>query len=307
MAYLRLIVASILALELIALAGRALAVPPVDDDRFIRQWQPYQNLSQLGYERYPRFPNPRPVYNRVGNYVGHGNYLVQWDEIRDRYMGEKLEAGNSIVDTQAQSLIFKDVDPFGGVSMSHEGMKGRGASFFVGRGPITTFSSLILYHTDYSGARMDFSVPFHNLTFLLSRGGLSERGSFTDFDGTTSGVVSTSPVLLYGANWHGKLGVIDLGATFLRQVQSNLKGDRETLFKGDVPYPELRQPKEISVRFTDDSPRDPYGTAIYDVQIFVKARDADEVYTSSAEVAGAGMIYRPDLKPAEPARNAEDH
>lgn len=304
------IIAATLALELTALVGICSSAPPVDEDRFIRKAPTYQNLGARGYERYPEFTRLRPVYSRIGSYVGHGSYLVQWDEIRERYMGEKMEVGNSILDTRAQSVVFKDdpaLNPFGRVSMSHEGWKGRGASFFVGRGPITTFSSLILYHTDFSGARMDFSLASNDLTLLLSRGGLSERGSFTDFDGTTSGIVSTSPVLLYGANWRGSFGALDLGSTFLRQVQSSLKGDRATLFRGDVPYPELRQPKTITVRFSDDSPQDPYGAAIYEVEVFVKVREQDQIYTSSNEATGPGAIYRADLEPVVPVRNAGDH
>jgi len=290
-------------------AGAAQAAPPVDEDRFIRQSQPHQNLSRSGYERYPLFPLSRPVYNRIGNYVGHGTYLMQWDEIRDRYIDDKMAAGTQILDTPSRSNLFADeagLAPFGYLSMAQQGWKGRGASFFMGRGPITTYSPLIFYQPDFSGVRLDLSTARNNATFLFSRGGTWGRGFFADFNGNTSGTISMSPVLLYGANWRGKFGTLELGSSFLRQTQSNIKGDRRSLYRGDVPYAELRQPKTLTVRLSDDSPDDRQGVAVYDLQVFVREKETGQVHTGSAQ-AGPEMVFAAGLQPQVQGRRVADH
>lgn len=293
-----------------ALIGTAGAAPPADQDFFLRRWQAYENLAKVGYERYPLFPQPRPLFDRVGNFVTYGTMLVRWDENRDRYIEDKLKAGADILDTQAQSVIFEDptaMNSFGSLSMSHQGWNGRGASFFVGENLTTSFTPLVFCQTNFSGARLDFSTPSHELTFLLSRGGVLGRGVFSDFNGDPSGIVSMSPVLLYGANWRGKFGVFDLGAAFVRQVQSNIKGDRQSLYRGDVPYPEMRQPKRITVRITDDSPRDQLGAAVYDVHVFVKERKSGKTYTSSPQAAGPEVVFIPGLQPQVKGRSVGGH
>ncbi|MBM3276652.1 MAG: hypothetical protein FJY95_01020 [Candidatus Handelsmanbacteria bacterium] len=290
-------------------AGAAQAGPPLDEDRFIRQSQPHQNLSRSGYERYPLFPLSRPVYNRIGNYVGHGTYLMQWDEIRDRYIDDKMAAGTQILDTPSRSNLFADeagLAPFGYLSMAQQGWKGRGASFFMGRGPITTYSPLIFYQPDFSGVRLDLSTARNNATFLFSRGGTWGRGFFADFNGNTSGTISMSPVLLYGANWRGKFGTLELGSSFLRQTQSHIKGDRRSLFRGDVPYAELRQPKTLTVRLSDDSPDDRQGVAVYDLQVFVREKETGRVHTGSAQ-AGPEMVFAAGLQPRVQGRRVADH
>lgn len=297
-------------LLLIALwTGAALAAPPVDDDRFLRQVQPHDNLSSSGYERYPLFPLSRPVYNRIGNYVGHGTYLMQWDEIRDRFVDEKMAANTDILDTPSRSNLFADeqgLGPFGYLSMSQQGWKGRGASFFMGRGPITTYSPLIFYQPDFSGVRLDLSTAKNNATLLFSRGGTWGRGFFSDFNGNTSGTISMSPVLLYGANWRGKFGALELGSSFLRQTQSNIKGDRRSLYRGDVPYPELQQPKTITVRFSDDSPGDRQGVAVYDVQVFVREKETGLRHTGATQ-AGPEEVFSAGLQPQVQGRRVADH
>lgn len=290
-------------------AGAAQAGPPLDEDRFIRQSQPHQNLSRSGYERYPLFPLSRPVYNRIGNYVGHGTYLMQWDEIRDRYIDDKMAAGTQILDTPSRSNLFADeagLAPFGYLSMAQQGWKGRGASFFMGRGPITAYSPLIFYQPDFSGVRLDLSTARNNATFLFSRGGTWGRGFFADFNGNTSGTISMSPVLLYGANWRGKFGTLELGSSFLRQTQSYIKGDRRSLFRGDVPYAELRQPKTLTVRLSDDSPDDRQGVAVYDLQVFVREKETGRVHTGSAQ-AGPEMVFAAGLQPRVQGRRVADH
>jgi hypothetical protein len=284
----------------------AAATPPADDDRALRQAMEYSSISSAGYTRYPLFPLNRPVYSRIGTYVGHGQYLMQWDEIRDRHTDEKLAAGQSILQTGSQSMVRKheSIDQtFGSISMVQEGMTGRGSAFFMGRGPITTFSPLILYKTDYAGTRADYSLPGQDFSFVLSRGGLHGR-LFSSFLGTSSGTVDNSPVLLYGGHWQGRFGPLQLGSTFLRQVQSDLRGDQETLFRGDVPYRDLRQPHTVIVRFEDDNPGDAFGMAVYGADAYVRSSEGT-TYTSARPADGA--TYKAGLRPTVKGRAVGSH
>lgn len=287
-------------------AGSVAASPPGDEDRAIRQSMEYQGIAGVGYERYPRFPLNRPVYDRIGSYVGHGQFLMRWDEIRERYIEDKLEAGQSILDTKAQSILYEDdsITSFGNLTMVQQDMQGKGSAFFMGRGPITSFSSLVLYKIDYAGTRADYSLPGHDFSFILSRGGLHGR-VFSSFLGTSSGTVDNSPVLVYGGNWRGSFGPLQVGTTVLRQIQSDLRGDQETLFRGDVPYRDLQQPHRVMVRFEDDDTRDAGGMAVFEAVIFVRSSEDGEVYTNSRDAADA--TYSAALEPVVTGRAVGDH
>lgn len=295
-----------LGLAALLLTRMALATPPVDDDRAMRQAMEFSSISSDGYTRYPLFPLNRPVFSRLGTYVGHGQYLMQWDEIRERYIDEKLGAGQSILETGSQSMLRKheSIDAtFGSISMVQEGMKGRGSAFFMGRGPITSFSSLIMYKTEYAGTRADYSIPGHDFSFVLSRGGLHGR-LFSSFLGTSSGTVDNSPVLLYGGHWQGHFGPLQLGSTFLRQVQSDLRGDQQTLFRGDVPYRDLRQPHTVIVRFVDDDPSDALGMAVYGAEVYLRSSEG-VTYTDAPPAEGA--TYSAALQPTVKGRIVGSH
>ena len=102
-----------------------------------------------------------------------------------------------------------------------------------------------------------------------------------------------SPVLIGGANWLGHFGDLDVGATFFRQLQSNIKSDRASLWRGDVPYLELKPPKQITVRVRDDSPHDLGGAAVHDASILLTAvvDSTRRRFTSDASQAGADVTF----------------
>ncbi|MSR83708.1 MAG: hypothetical protein EXS58_12420 [Candidatus Latescibacteria bacterium] len=292
-------------------AGAVFGGTPADEDLFIRKTQEYDNFSRTGYERYPLFPQSRPVYNRVGNYEGHGVYLMRWDEIREQNLEARLRAPDDVFRTEARSSVFADDatmrSEFGGLSMSHQGWQGRGATFFMGRGPTSTFSPLVFYQPDFSGVRADLTGAHQELSILLSRGGLWGRNLYADFNGNSSGVIAMSPVLLYGGNWRGRFGALQLGASFLRQVQSSIKGDRSSLYRGGLPYQNLQPPKQLIVRLSDDSPDDQEGMAVYGVQVFVRIKETGELRTGDAQAAAAGAVFDPLLQPQTRGRRVSDH
>ena len=290
--------------------GIVWAAPPESEDFFRRQSQERLSFAEDRYMLYPNFQIERAIYDRLGNFVTYGSangVAIRWDEIRDKYADDKLEAGYDISMMPSTSGLLDAIrftPTLSGVMISSHSARGRSASFMVGRRVLTTFSPLTFYQTGFSGVRSDFSVSHHEGTLLLSRGGLYGRSLFSEFGGVEflGGRVTMSPVLLYGANWRSHYGPLTVGASFIRQVQSTPKGDRRSLFRGDVPYPELKPPKRIVVRITDDSPYDRPGAAVYGAVITVRSNlqtdDAPLVwYTSSSEEATEDVRYDSFLDP----------
>ena len=73
-----------------------------------------------------------------------------------------------------------------------------------------------------------------DLTFLLSRGGSLEASLiYSRLRGDQRGFEEMSPVIVGGANWKGRFGGLELGATFFRQRQSNIKSKPLSLGRGD--------------------------------------------------------------------------
>lgn len=307
---------------LLVWAGRTWCAPPESEDFLRRESQERLSFATERYLLYPNFGSEVAVYDRLGNFVTYGGansaVVYRWDEIRDKYAEEKLAAGYDISLMPSTSGLLDALKfvPFEktGVVMSSHTRAGRGASFMIGRRVLTVFSPLTLYQTGFSGVRADVSVPHHEATLLLSRGGLYGQSLFSEFGGVefTGGRVTLSPVLLYGANWRGRYGPLTLGATFVKQLQSTPKGDRRTLFQGDVPYPELKPPKVIVVRIQDDAPYDRPGVAVYGAAITLRAKpqaegEAPVWYVGSPEDAGNGALYDPSLVPQIAGRMVAGH
>jgi len=300
--------------------GGVWATPPEDEDMLIRRSQRRLSFAKERYMLYPNFQPERAIYDRLGNFITYGpslsSFVIRWDEVRDKYVEDKLKAGYNISMMPSTSGLLDAIrlSPFRdlGVMITSHSSKGRSASFMVGRRVLTIFSPLTFYQTGFSGLRADFSTAHNEWTLLVSRGGLWGQSLFSEFTGSEylGGRVILSPVLLYGINWRARYGPVTLGMNFIRQLQSTPKGDRRSLFRGDVPYPELRPPKTIIVRVTDDSPQDLPGAAVYSATILVRSspQEGDRLlYTSSPEEAGAGVIYSPSLSPVIAGRQVGDH
>ena len=287
--------------------ARVWAGPPEDPYFMMRSGLSYRGYAEERYELYPAFGGTRAVYDRLGNFVSYGQFGLRWDEVRDRHIQEKLDVGYQMNDVPSMSRTIEEAFLYGGLTVAHRTYGRQAISFAVGRNMSTSFTPLVLYQLGYGGLRIDYGSPQSEFTFLLSRGGLRGVSLFSDLYGSQQGWLEMSPVIVGGANWVGHFGALDLGASFFRQVQSNTKGDRESLFRGDVPYPELQSPKLIKVRVTDDSPRDLPGTALYEANIRVTGRDADGesvAFTSISAEAGSDVLYSAGLRPQITGRRA---
>jgi hypothetical protein len=276
-------------------------VGPVFGGVFLRdQPLPYFPQAQDRYIAYDAVvPARSAMYDRLGQFVNYGVYGLRWSEIRDRYTQAKIDAGVGTADLNGTSKVLQQSNFFNFFTAVRHSYKGRQMSMAVGRNLSTSFTPLVLNSMTYGGLRVDYATPHHDLTFLLSRGGSLEASLlYSRLRGDQRGFEELSPVMVTGANWKGHFGALDVGTSFFRQLQSNIKSKPRSLVQGDVPYPEFRSPKMIKVRVSDDSPRDLGGVAVYGAQIFLRGLvDSTEVlYTSDRDrAATAGYSYQASL------------
>ena len=268
----------------------------LDADFLARSTYGYGSLASDRYIRYGAAPQGRrPVYDRLGQFLSYGSYGLRWDEVRDTYTQEKLDAGVDLNNLHGRSGALRQFNFFSDLGVVRESYGQEAMSIAMGRNMASAFTPLIFNQMQYGGLRTDYRSRRHDMTFVYSRGGTLEQTLFSTLVGDQRDERELSPVLVAGANWIGHFGNLDLGATFFRQLQSNVKSKPESLWRGDIPYPELRSPKTIIVRVTDDSPRDLGGVAVFEASILVTAA-VDSVkrqYTSSSTVDLPGVIYDP--------------
>ncbi|MFP6643510.1 MAG: hypothetical protein VCF24_08115 [Candidatus Latescibacterota bacterium] len=255
--------------------------PPLSSDRYIR----YGAANQ----------GRRAVYDRLGQFVSYGSYGLQWTETRDSYTQAKIDAGVPLGSLNARSGALIQNSFFQFLAVARQTYGEEAMSIAVGRNLASSFTPLVFNQMQYGGLRIDYSSRRHDLTFLFSRGGTLETTLWSNLRGNERDVREMSPVLIGGANWLGHFGDLDVGAVFFRQLQSNIKSDRSSLWRGDVPYLELQPPKQITVRVRDDSPLDLGGAAVYDASILLTAvvDSTRRRFTSDATQAGADLIFDP--------------
>ncbi|MBI2503158.1 MAG: hypothetical protein HYW07_07970 [Candidatus Latescibacteria bacterium] len=287
----------------LALLGGVLPAGPAFGGVFLREPPlPYFPQARDRYIAYDAVvPARSAMYDRLGQFVSYGVYGLRWSEIRDRYTQAKIDAGVGTADLSGTSKVLQQSDFFNFFTAVRHSYNGRHMSMAVGRNLSTTFTPLVLNSMTFGGLRVDYGSPRHDLTLLLSRGGSLEASLlYSRLRGDQRGFEELSPVIVTGANWRGRFGALEVGTTFFRQLQSNIKSNPRSLVRGDVPYPEFRSPKMIKVRVTDDSPRDLGGAAVYGAQIFLRgtADSTELLYTSAPDRAGpAGYSYQASLAP----------
>ncbi len=283
----------------LACGSSALADPGLRDNSLLNARKDYPDYADDRYISYNAVvPARGAVYDRMGQFVNYGAYGLRWSEIRDRHTQEKINAGVGINDLSGTSSVFQENNFFNFLAVVRQGYGGDYMSMSVGRNLSTSFTPLVLSHMTYGGLRVDYGSKNHDLTMLLSRGGSLEASLiFSRLRGDQRGFAEVSPVVVGGANWYGRFGGLEVGATFFRQLQSNIKSKPISLVRGDIPYPEFHSPKQLKVRISDDSPRDLSGVAIYDADIFLRALlDSSEVfYTSASERADEKYAFDASL------------
>ena len=297
----------------VLVAGSAWAGVGLDDTFLSTTRSPYVTFQSTRYTRYTEgFAGRRAMYDRLGQFINYGTIGLQWDEIRDRYTAEKVEAGIPVNQLPATSSVLRENVFFrtlATLAIVREDYGDRHMGMTVGRNLSTTFTPLVFSQMHYGGLRVDYGSPDQDLSFVMSRGGYISVLRYSGMYGNTQGEIELSPVLVMGANWRRHLGALELGASHFRQVQTNLKSDAEALWRGDVPYPELQSPKVITVRVTDDDAEAPGGVAVYSAYIILTGLvdSLEQRVTSSAERAGPNVRLDARLRPRISGRRVGSH
>lgn len=278
-----------------------------------RMPKPYASFESTRYTRYSTgFAGRRAMYDRLGQFVNYGNMGMRWDEVRDQYTPQKVNAGVPANRLAATSNVISDgvfFSTLASLAIVREDYGERHMSMSLGRNMTTTFTPLVMHQMHYGGLRVDYGSRRQDLTFLLSRGGHLASQSFSGMGGTRQGQLELSPVLLMGATWRRHMGPMKIGASHLRQVQTHLKSKPEALWRGDVPYPELKSPKVLTVRVTDDAPDVAGGVEVYSASIVLTGLvdSLMQQVTGAADKAGTGVTLNPRLVPRITGRRVGTH
>ncbi|MBI4532232.1 MAG: hypothetical protein HY709_12015 [Candidatus Latescibacteria bacterium] len=268
----------------------------------------YENYGLGVYTLYPSFSRRVPRYDRMGNYLLLGELGYAVDESRPGlsrlggiprgyvYISQIILNYAVIRDSYrgiGYSLIVNSANPEIETRQLPEGVR-------------TRFSPLILNMARYAGVRFDIHGSRNQSTFLYSRGsGLRKRFSFF-----TPGRNEKSPVILWGGHWQSTIGApLRLGTTFVNQHLSDATSREGSIFHGNIPY-NMKPPKTVYVRVTDDSPDDPRSVAaVYSVSVILNGVDANgkaRRVTDNPDLAGPGIEVDPFLKPVISGRRVGD-
>lgn len=266
----------------------------------------YANYGVEPYSLYPALSRRIPRYDRMGNFLMVGDLGYSVDESRP---GLSRFGGTS---RTVQQIILN-------YAVIRDSYRGAGYSLMVlsanpnidarqlPEGVRTRFSPLTLNITRYAGVRFDVHGLRNQGTFLYSRGA-ADRKRFSYF---APGRDERSPVNLWGGHWQSTVGtVFQLGTTFVNQHLTDTTVRQGSIFRGNIPY-EMRPPKTMYVRVTDDSPDDrSSAAAVYSLSLLLEGLDSQgkmRRMTNDPALAVAGVELDPSLRSVTSGRRAGDH
>lgn len=236
-------------------------IPRVYPDRMFlrRAWEPYTNYAypENRYQNYPTILAPyrspkQYYYGPLGDRLTHGIEGYRWEETQG--LG-RLSTGSSIQNISGNVFnypgenettyrrYFEDV-----LVVSEETSKWQGrltiAQELMGR-----FTPLTLKVNAFPGFRIDVGSENTDLSALF---------------------MTYSSIRMGGLHLVQKLGLLNLGLTYINQHESFAESyghafSRKGVLRYNQPYPEL-----LAVKFSDDSPEDDRGGPyIAEVNIYV--------------------------------------
>jgi len=239
-------------------------------DPYISRYSaPYLNYGWIDYEHYREGIPIFKRYDAFGSYLTEGYEVFRMEEFRAANEGQpgSVLLKGRFYQNWLRHLIIAD-DAFGGWS----------TRVMVGDAIRTSFTPLTLDLARYNGVRWDQASANNRFTVLISRfsdplklelknqlgpGGQRQ----TIFDG----------LFLMGGHWESHVGdFLVLGATFVNMHRfDSTKGFGTNTRKGLAPP--FTVPRELVVRFQDDSPDDGLGGAkVFDVRGTVQIRESGE-------------------------------
>ncbi|KPL17917.1 MAG: hypothetical protein AMJ92_10415 [candidate division Zixibacteria bacterium SM23_81] len=210
----------------------------------------YENYASELYKSYSQ------EFETIKHYDDFGNYLVEGLDVFE------LEQRRPGVGRLIKYKYYRNY--FNNLVISQDTYKGFATSLIVGDAVRTKFTSLTLDRSRLNGVRWDGATRKNQFTILGSR--LSSPIIMPieqDLQVTSISVSQQWPRYLFGGHWKTEVGdILKLGATYLNlsQIKSEEESKERNFLKGDVTEAE---PREIYLRFTDDSPESDWGALIY--------------------------------------------
>ena len=261
------------------------------DDPFLSRYEaPYLSYGWLDYKNYREGIPIFKRYDAFGNYLTEGYEVFRMEEFRAAAAGQ---GGSILLKGRAyqnwlRHLIIAD-DAYGGWS----------TRVAIGDAIRTPFTPLTLDLARFNGVRWDEASPNNRFTFIISRFSDPLKIILKNQLGVGGQrLLVTDGLFLTGGHWESRVGdFLVLGATFvnLHRFDSS-RGFTTNIRKGLAPP--FTSPRQLVVRFQDDSPEDGIGGAVvFDVKGTVRIREEgverfEEILPAQVEES-AGVVHGP--------------
>ena len=283
-------------ISLLVLSGIAACGDPAAAQLLSRPLPEYSNYAIEGYRRMGREAHERLtnlIYDEFGNLLMDGTEIYRlsqahpaFDDPRTGYReaGSVFRKGVLYHDYMARLMVAQD---------TYAGPQQR---LIIGDRIRTRFTSLTTDLATLNGIRWDTDLPRHQFTLISSRVDRPIFGLEAIFDyepGYTEPIVTRGlsdlvlTAYLLGGHWHTRVGIFDLGATYVNQFRVDTQvGLRHNSFKGALPIREpgglapAVRPSSIEylvVKFADGTDKDGQGARVFDVRIFINGVQRDDI------------------------------
>ena len=210
----------------------------------------YENFGWRRYRERGRGFDWFAAFDRMGEpWLIEAAEVFRWEEDRTR-------------DPDFGSLLFRGLGRHNGVVVAKENFTNGAARVLIGDAVRTTFTSLTLDISRFTGVRADAIIgQNHELVGLTTRASDPQKSFRAQGSGTAEHEDGT---LLNGLHWQGRFleGAIFLGVTLVNHHRFDSMQRDGNYLKGTMPRE--MNPDSVVVRITDDSPNGgQWGAAVY--------------------------------------------
>ena len=232
------------------------------DPRISREYYPlnefeiYENYAIASYRDYDPETEER-TYDPFGTYLIDGVEVFKMEEYRtiSPFKGSRLFK-SALNRTFFQNLMI-----------STDQYKGWSTRFIIGDAVSARFNPWTMDITRMNGIRWDTSSRKNQLTMVTSRisSPLLSSGNMEKFFST----------YLYGGYWESRIGdILRFSASYTSTHRNDSLSKNGSFRKGTIPTTIIGS-RNIYLIFTDDSPEDGFGAAIYAVEVYVNGQKMD--------------------------------
>ncbi len=228
-------------------------------------FNPFENYDNSVF---PYVTARRNFYSPLGDLLIKGYDVAWWRESRSSA-------------SRGESLLFKNQNRyqmvFNNVVLSSDHTDRWSASAMFGNEILTIFTPLTFYWSGLNGFRGDFTTGKTRISLIGSR--INEpiypRDWGVGFD-VNNVFAHGDPVILFGGHAERRIGILNVGATYVNLHTSNVDRGGES-FKGVFPSSRVA-PIWLAIKVADDSPEDESGgPRVFDVAMWINGEKRDDV------------------------------